>query len=91
MSQKTISFYTCECGKKFSGEYNKNKMMIKLHHKRCDKTPAAETPPVVVNFDVLNPKSHIRVDGITDNGVANNDARLRKEVGKVAGSLLGVI
>ena len=91
MSQNTFSYYTCGCGKKFSGEYNKNKMIIKLHHKVCDKPKPAELPPVVVNFDVLNPKSHIRVSGITDKGTINNEAKLRKEVGKVAGCLLGVI
>jgi hypothetical protein len=52
MSQKTISYYTCECGKKFSGEINKNRLMIKLHHKRCTKPTILEPPPVIVNFDV---------------------------------------
>jgi hypothetical protein len=86
MSQKTISYYTCECGKKFSGEINKNRLMIKLHHKRCTKPTILEPPPVIVNFDVLHPKAHIRVDGET-----NNQQRLRADVGRVAGSILGVV
>jgi len=49
--------YNCDCGKIFSGEYNKIKTLIRMHHKRC-ACPHKDIANVVeFNLNKSNPKA----------------------------------
>jgi len=60
-SQTHSMSYNCECGKHFTGEYKKCKMLIKLHHKLCKFKMHPEEAPVIINTCLSHPKS---ADGI---------------------------
>jgi len=56
-SQTTSINYNCECGKHFTGEYKKCKMLIKLHHKLCKFKMQLEEEPIIIHTCLSHPKS----------------------------------
>jgi len=72
MSTQSFISYGCACGKEFSGEENKIKFLIKLHHKKC-KFPMAKVAPeeVIINHCMSHPKSNIKINGPVHNTELN--------------------
>ena len=57
--QGKFTEYKCKCGKDYFGEYKKTNMLIRMHHKICTETYMPVSGTVKLDFDVVNPKSHL--------------------------------